>query len=132
MRGTKHRGFQIRGYCRRNRYVRIAEVLQQYALLYNATIDTLNRAFRPNAQGGNFPAVPAGRGNQGADPADRGEGDPGAAPASPVGPTAVSSGLIGASVSAGAVVVGDDLAVAQVGIGLQLLRHGCLSGGGLR
>ena len=43
---ARHQTFQIRGYCRRNGYLRIAEVLQQCAVLYNAALQERRDAYR--------------------------------------------------------------------------------------
>ena len=46
MTNARHQTFQIRGYCRRNGYLRIATVLQQCAVLYNAALQERRDAYR--------------------------------------------------------------------------------------
>ena len=46
MPNARHQTFQIRGYCRRNGYLRIATVLQQCAVLYNAALQERRPAYR--------------------------------------------------------------------------------------
>lgn len=46
MTNARHQTFQIRGYCRKNGYQRIANVLQQCAVLYNAALQERRDAYR--------------------------------------------------------------------------------------